>query len=103
MKGLGNLMKQARLMQERMAQLQAEMGKRTVEASAGGGMVKAVANGNGELVAIKVDKEVVDPEEVEILEDLVTAAVNEAVKKGRELMGEELRKITGGLPIPGIF
>ncbi|MFQ5895735.1 MAG: YbaB/EbfC family nucleoid-associated protein [Nitrospinota bacterium] len=103
MKGLGNLMKQARLMQERMAQLQAEMGKRTVEASAGGGMVKAVANGNGELVAIKVDKEVVDPEEVEMLEDLVTAAVNEAVKKGRELMGEELRKITGGLPIPGIF
>ncbi len=103
MRGFGNLMKQARQVQERLQQIQSEMAQRTVEASAGGGMVKAVANGNGDLLSVKIDREVVNPEDVEMLEDLVVAAVNEAIRKGRELMKEEMTKLTGGVSIPGLF
>ncbi len=90
-------------MQERLQQIQSEMAQRTVEASAGGGMVKAVANGNGDLLSVKIEREVVNPEDVEMLEDLVVAAANEAIKKGRELMKEEMTKLTGGMSIPGLF
>jgi|TARA_B100001971_G_C17691053_1_gene287043 hypothetical protein len=100
---MGNLMKQARQMQDKMAKIQEEMAGRTVEAAAGGGMVKAKANGVGDLVSVSIEKEVVDPEDVEMLEDLVRAACNEAIKKGRDLAAEEMKKITGGMNIPGLM
>ncbi len=101
--GIGNLMKQARQLQERIAKLQEEMAQRRVEAAAGGGMVTVTANGAGEILSVKIERQVVDPEDVEMLEDLVRAACNEAVKKGREMTAEEMRKITGGLALPGVF
>ncbi|MEE9240349.1 MAG: YbaB/EbfC family nucleoid-associated protein [bacterium] len=101
--GIGNLMKQARQMQDKMAKLQEEMASQTVEATAGGGMVTAKANGAGDLVSIKIEPQVVDPEDVEMLEDLVRAACNEAIRKGRDLMAEEMKKLTGGINIPGLF
>ena len=101
--GMGNLMKQARQMQDKMAKLQEEMASKTVEATAGGGMVTATANGAGDIVSIKIEPQVVDPEDVEMLEDLVRAACNEAVRKGRDLMSEEMKKLTGGMNIPGLF
>ena len=101
--GIGNLMKQARQMQDKMAKLQEEMASQTVEATAGGGMVTAKANGAGDLVSIKIEPQVVDPEDVEMLEDLVRAACNEAIRKGRDLMAEEMKKLTGGISIPGLF
>ena len=101
--GIGNLMKQARQMQDKMAQLQEEMAGRTVEASAGWGMVRVVANGAGEVMSVKIDPQAVDPDDVEMLEDLVRAACNEASRKGRDMMAEQMKKLTGGLPIPGLF
>lgn len=101
--GIGNLMKQARQMQDKMAQLQEEMAGRTVEASAGGGMVRVVANGAGEVMSVKIDPQAVDPDDVEMLEDLVRAACNEASREGRDMMSEQMKKLTGGLPIPGLF
>lgn len=101
--GIGNLMKQARQMQDKMARLQEEMAGRTVEASAGGGMVRVVANGAGEVMSVKIDPQAVDPDDVEMLEDLVRAACNEASRKGRDMMAEQMKKLTGGLPIPGLF
>jgi len=102
-KGLGNIMKQAQMMQQKMARLQQELEGRQVEASAGGGMVKAVVNGKQQLVSLQIEKSVVDPEDVEMLQDLVVAAVNEAVKKSQEMMQQEMGKITGGLNLPGMF
>ncbi len=102
-KGLGNIMKQAQAMQQKMARMQQELEGRRVEASAGGGMVVAVVNGKQQLVSLKIEKSVVDPEDVEMLQDLVTAAVNEAVKKSHDLAQEEMAKVTGGLNIPGLF
>lgn len=102
-KGLGNIMKQAQLMQQKMARLQEELASREVEASAGGGMVSARVNGKQQLLEIKIEKSVVDPEDVEMLQDLVVAAVNEALKKSQDLAQEEMGKITGGLSIPGMF
>lgn len=102
-KGLGNIMKQAQLMQQKMARLQEELGSRQVEATAGGGMVSAVVNGKQQLVSLNIEKSVVDPEDVEMLQDLVLAAVNEALKKSQDMMQEEMGKITGGMNIPGLF
>ncbi len=102
-KGLGNIMKQAQLMQKKMARLQEELAERKVEASAGGGMVTAVVNGRQQLLALTIDPGVVDAEDVEMLQDLVLAAVNEALKKSQEMMQEEMGKLTGGLSIPGMF
>jgi DNA-binding YbaB/EbfC family protein len=85
-----------------MAQLQEEVGKRTVEATAGGGMVTVVANGRQEIVSVKIDPEVVSKDDVQMLEDLVLAACNEALRKSRELVQQELGKLTGGLKIPGL-
>lgn len=102
-KGLGNIMKQAQQMQQKMARMQEELQSREVEASAGGGMVTATVNGAQQLVALKVEPSVVDPEDVEMLQDLVLAAVNEAIKKSQAMAQEEMSKITGGMNIPGLM
>ena len=102
-KGLGNIMKQAQLMQQKMARIQQELETRQVEASSGGGMVTAVVNGKQQLQSLKIEPSVVDPQDVEMLQDLVMAAVNEAVKKSQDMMQEEMGKVTGGLNIPGLF
>jgi len=95
-------MKQAQKLQADMERLQEELGSQTVEGTAGGGMVKAVVTGKQEVVSIEIEKEVVDPEDVEMLQDLVTAAVNEALRKSRDMMTEQMTKLTGGINIPGL-
>lgn len=104
--GMGNMqkmMKQVQKMQSDMARLQEELATREVEASSGGGMVLVIANGKQEVVSIKIKPEAVDPEDVEMLEDLVLAAVKEALRKSQEMVAEEMNKITGGMKIPGLF
>jgi len=98
----GNIMKQAQKIQAKMARLQEEMESRTVEVTAGGGMVTAVVNGKYELVSLKVEKDIVDPEDIEMLQDLVVAAVNEGIRRAQEMVSTEMSKITGGLNIPGL-
>jgi len=95
------IMKQAKKMQERMANLQKELETKTVDAQAGGGMVSVVVNGKYEVVSMKIEKEVVNPEDIEMLQDLVVAAVNEGIRKAQEMSASEMSKITGGLNIPG--
>ena len=102
MKGMGKMFKQAQKMQSNMMRLQEEMADKTVEATAGGGMVKVVANGKQQIVSIDVEKEVVDPDDVEMLQDLILAAVNEAINKSQEMVSGEMSKLTGGLNIPGL-
>ena len=102
MQNIGSIMKQAKKLQERMAQLQEELALKTVEASAGGGMVSVLVNGRHELVSLKIEKEVVNPEDLDMLQDLIIAAVNEGVRKAQEMAAAEMSKITGGLSIPGI-
>ncbi|MDO9530416.1 MAG: YbaB/EbfC family nucleoid-associated protein [Syntrophales bacterium] len=99
----GNIMKQAQKMQAKIARLQEEMESRTVEVTAGGGMVTAVVNGKYELVSLKVEKDIVDPEDIEMLQDLVVAAVNEGIRRAQEMVSAEMSKITGGLNIPGLM
>jgi nucleoid-associated protein EbfC len=101
---LSNIMKQAQQMQERVKKLQEEAGGKTVEVSSGGGMVTVVANGRQEVLSIKIDSSVVDPNDIEMLQDLVTAAVNEALRKSQDLMKEEMSKLTSGMGLPpGLF
>jgi DNA-binding YbaB/EbfC family protein len=95
-------MKQAKKMQERMASLQQELETKTVDASSGGGMVSVVVNGKFEIISLKIEKDVVSAEDVEMLQDLVMAAVNEGVRKAQEMATAEMSKITGGLNIPGL-
>ena len=95
--------KQAQVMQKQMQALEADLKDRVVEGSAGGGMVVAHANGHRELLSVKISPEVVDPEDVEMLEDLVTAAVSQAMTKATELHQQEVQKVTGGVQIPGLF
>jgi hypothetical protein len=95
-------MKQAKKMQERMARLQQELETKTVDASSGGGMVSVVVNGKFEIITLKIEKDVVNAEDVEMLQDLVMAAVNEGVRKAQEMTSAEMSKITGGLNIPGL-
>jgi DNA-binding YbaB/EbfC family protein len=102
-KGLGQIMKQAQMMQQKMAKLQEEAAEKQAEATAGGGAVKAVVNGKNQLFSLTISKDVVDPEDVEMLQDLVMAAVNEAQKKIQAELAEHMSKITGGLNIPGLF
>jgi DNA-binding YbaB/EbfC family protein len=97
------LMKQAQQMQNKMAKMQEEMALKTIEASVGGGMVKVVANGKQEIVSIRIEKEVVDPEDVEMLQDLILAAVNEALAQSQKMVSSEMSKLTGGLNIPGLM
>jgi nucleoid-associated protein EbfC len=96
---LNKLMKQAQKMQAQMAKTQAELEKKTVEASAGGGKVKVTANGAGNIIAIKIDKDVVDPSDVEFLEEIVLSAVNQAIEQSKALAQSEVTKLTGGLRI----
>jgi hypothetical protein len=100
---IGNIMKQAKKLQERMASLQNELALKTVEASAGGGMVSVVVSGKQELVSLKIEKEVVNPEDVDMLQDLVLAAVNEGMRKAQEMASTEMAKLTGGINIPGLM
>ncbi len=102
-KGFGNLVKQAQQLQAKMQKVQEEMAVRTVDASSGGGMVTAVCNGKQELVSIKLEKEVVNPEDLEMLQDLIVAAVNSALKKAQEMVADEMKKLTGGINIPGLM
>jgi len=102
-RGIGDIMKQAQRMQQQMARLQDEMADREIEATSGGGVVVAVVNGKQELVRLEINKEVVDPNDVETLQDLVIAAVNLATSNAREMVEAEMNKITGGLSIPGLF
>lgn len=100
---MNNMIKQAQKMQREMAKLQEELEQREVEASAGGGAVTVVASGKKEIKEIKIDPEVVDQDDVEMLQDLVLAAVNEAIRKAEEMVASEMGKLTGGLKLPGLF
>ncbi|MDH4162796.1 MAG: YbaB/EbfC family nucleoid-associated protein [Nitrospirota bacterium] len=101
---LNNLMKQAQQMQERVKKLQEEVGNKTVEASSGGGVVTVVVNGKQEVLSIKLDKSVIDPNDIDMLQDLVTAAVNEALRKSQDLMKNEMGRLTSGMGLPpGLF
>ncbi len=102
-KKVSGVVRQAQLMQERMEAVQAEVEQKTVEATAGGGVITVVANGKKEIESIKIKPEAVDPEDVETLEDLIMVAVNEAIKKADDMMTEGMSEITGGLNIPGLF
>jgi hypothetical protein len=103
MKNLGDMMRQAQRMKAEMDRIQAELAGRTVEGSAGGGMVTAVANGKGELLSVRIDPDVVKGEDLEMLQDLVTAAANDALRKARELLAQEVSRLAGGLNLPGLF
>jgi len=102
-KGFGNIMKMAQKAQQDLARVQAELAEKKVEAAAGGGMVTAVVNGKQELISLKIEKDVIDPNDTEMLQDLIVAAVNEALRKAQEMITGEMSKITGGLNIPGLF
>jgi DNA-binding YbaB/EbfC family protein len=102
---MGDLLRQAQALQERMAKLQEEVGRKTVEGSAGGGMVTVVANGRQEVLSIKLDPEIVKAQDQEMLQDLIVAGVNDALKKAQAMMAEEVKGVTGGLGlnIPGLM
>ena len=100
--GFQDLLRQAQELRDRMQRLQEELGARTVEGSAGGGMVVAVMNGRQELLDLRIEKEVVDPSDVGMLRDLVRAAVNDALARSREMAAAEMAKLTGGMLPPGI-
>jgi nucleoid-associated protein EbfC len=101
-KGMGNMMKQIQKMQQEMEKIQEELANKTVEGTAGGGMVKVTANGKQEILEVKIDPEVVNKDDVQMLEDLIVAAVNQAREKAAELAAEDMAKLTGGLKIPGL-
>lgn len=97
-----NPLQQVKVLQEKMAKMQEELASKTVEASAGGGMVTVVVNGRQEVLSIKIDRQVVDPEDVEMLQDLVVAAVNDGLRRAQEMAAAEMGKLAGGLNIPGL-
>ena len=97
------MMKQAQKLQAKMLRLQEELAEKTVETASGGGMVKVVASGKQQIVSIQIEKEVVDPDDIEMLQDLVLAAVNDALAKSQEMVSEEMSKLTGGMKIPGLM
>ena len=99
---MGKLMKQAKKMQQEMAKIQEELAEKQVEASAGGGVVRVVANGKQELLEVKIDPSVVDSDDVEMLQDLVLAAANEALEQSRDLASQRLNSVAGGMGIPGL-
>lgn len=102
MKGFGNILKEAQKLQAQLEAIREEAAKKRVEATAGGGMVTVEANGNQEIVSVKIDREVINPEDSQMLEDLILAATNEALRKAREMMQAEMGKLAGGLRIPGL-
>jgi len=95
-----NMLKQAQKMQEKIARMQEEVANKTCEATVGGGMVSVVANGKNEIISIKIAPEVVDPDDIDMLQDLVISAINEALRKTTALMAEEMQKVTKGLGLP---
>ena len=103
MKGMGNLMKQAQKLQTKMLKLQEELADKTVETTSGGGMVKVVANGKQQVVSIEIEKEVIDPDDVDMLQDLILAAVNDALTKSQDMVSSEMSKLTGGMNVPGMM
>jgi DNA-binding YbaB/EbfC family protein len=103
MPNMGNLLKKAQQLQEKMAKLQEELGEKTVETSSGGGMVAVIATGKQEIVSIKIEPEVVNQEDIEMLEDLILAAVNDALYQAKQMVSEEMTKLTGGVKIPGFM
>ena len=103
MANMGDLMKQAQQLQNKLARIQEEAGKRTVEATAGGNMVTATVSGQLELVSLRIDPAVAEGGDVEMLQDLVIAAVNEGIRKAQKMMAEEMGKVAGGLKIPGLM
>ncbi len=103
MKDIGKLLKQAQQVQTKMAELQAKLAEKTVESSAGGGMVKVTMTGQHEIVHVKIDPEVVDSSDIEMLEDLIIAAVNEAKSQVDDMIAKDMSSLTGGMPMPGIF
>jgi len=102
MGGMGNLLKQAQEMQSRIAKIQEELGQKTVDGSAGGGMVRVTVNGQFNLTAVKLEPTVINSEEKEMLEDLILAAVNDGMRKARDMVSTEMSKVTGGFKIPGL-
>jgi len=100
---LGGMMKQAQALQEQLAKVKDEVAQKTVNASAGGGMVEVTVNGAQEVMSIRIDPEVMKDQDVDMLQDLVVSATNEALRKSRELMADELKGLTGGMQIPGLF
>ncbi len=100
---MNEIMRQAQQMQQKMSQVQNELAGRTVTASVGGGMVSVTFNGKNELLSVQIDKEVINPEDREMLQDLIVSAVNEGIKKAQDMAQAEMRKITGGMNIPGIL
>jgi nucleoid-associated protein EbfC len=103
MKNMGNMMKQAQKLQSKMLKLQEELAEKTVESSAGGGMIKVVANGRQQLVSISIEKEAIDPEDADMLQDMILAAVNDALTKSQEMVAAEMGKVTGGFNLPGLM
>ncbi len=101
--GMGDFMKQAQKMQKDMARLQDDLKNRVVEGTAGGDVVKVMLNGAGDVLAVKIAPAVVDPDDVAMLEDLIAAATNQAIKKSRDMMQQEMSKVTGGMKLPGLF
>ncbi len=101
-KMFGDLMKQAQKMQQEMGKIQEESKKKTVEASAGGGMVVVTVNGAMEIISIKIDREVVNPDDIEMLQDLIAASVNEALRRAQQMVSDDMGKITGGMNMPGL-
>lgn len=99
---MGDVLQQAQQLQAKLAQIQEEAGKKTVDASAGGNMVRATVNGKLELVSLRIDPAVTSTEDVDMLQDLVMAAVNEGIRKAQQMMATEMGKVTGGLKIPGL-
>ena len=100
---MGNLMKQAQQFQEKLGSIQEELAAKMVTGTAGGGMVTATVSGSSELVGIAIEKDVINPEEAQMLQDLVVAAVNDGLRKAKELSRQEMGKLTGGLNLPGMF
>ena len=101
--GFSSIVKQAQKMQKQIGRIQDDMSERVIEASAGGGQVTAWVNGRQELVNLKISADVIDPEDPSLLEDLILAAVSQAIKNSQEMVAEEVNKVTGGINIPGLF
>ena len=99
---IGDLMKHAQKMQQEMGKVQEESKKKTVEATAGGGMVTVTANGAMEIISINIERDVVNPDDIEMLQDLISAAVNEALRRAQQMVSDDMSKISGGLNIPGL-
>lgn len=102
MKGISNMVKQAQQLQAKMAALQEELGQRTVEATSGGGMVTVTVNGKQELLSLAIEPGILKDEDPELIQDLIMAAVNEGLNRSRDMVQNEMQKLTGGLNIPGL-